>query len=122
MKEVREVRFAETRKGDVLIVAVSGEVGITTSPIFAQKLKDLVATGETRLVLDLGGVTYIGSAGLGAISEMAKSVRQKNGELCLACVHYLNREVMNFFGLMPIVKICDRVDDALKLLNQPKTS
>jgi anti-anti-sigma factor len=104
--------------GDVLIVAFSGEIGITASPAFAQKLKGFVAAGETRLILDLGDVTFIGSAGLGAISDVAKQIRQKKGELCLARVHYLNREVMNFFGLMPIVKICDHVADALKHLGR----
>ena len=113
-----ELRFEETRQGDVLIVAVHGEIGITASSAFQKKLAALVAAGETRLILDLEKTSYITSSGLGAISQAAKDIRQKGGTLCLARVHYLSREVMTFFGLMPIVNICDDIDDALSLLTK----
>jgi anti-sigma B factor antagonist len=116
---VKELRFTASRKGDVLVLGVSGEVGITTSAAFQQKLEKLLAAGEKKLILDLTKTSYIGSSGLGAISRAAKELREKGGELCLASVHYLSREVMKFFGLMPIVRICDTVEEAVKSLRQP---
>ena len=112
--------FAETRRGEVLILAVCGEVGIMTAPAFKQKLADLVAAGEKKVILDLAETSYIASSGLGAISETAKAVRKKGGDLCLARVQYLSREVMNFFGLMPFVKICEDLDEAMRFLNPPQ--
>ena len=116
---VKELQFTQSRKGDVLVLAVSGEVDITTTAAFQRRLEKLLAAGEKKLVLDLTETSYIGSSGLGAISRTAKELRGKGGELCLASVHYLSREVMKFFGLMPIVRICDTVEEALKALEPP---
>ena len=115
------LQFTQTRRGDVLIVAVTGEVSIMTAPAFQKKLVHVVAAGEKKVVLDMAETSYITSSGLGAILEAAKELRKKGGDLCLARVHYLSRELMNFFGIMPVVKICDDIEQALKLLAQPQT-
>ena len=117
---MNELRFSESRRGEVLVLAVSGEVGITTAPIFQRKLAEILATGEKKVILDLAETTYIASSGLGAISQTAKEIRNRGGDLCLARVQYLSREVMNFFGLMPIVKLCKDVEEALKVFDQPE--
>ncbi len=98
-----------------MILAVAGEVGIVSAPVFQRKLAGIVNSGETKLILDLGDTSYISSSGLGAISQAAKDLREKGGGLCLAHVNYLNREVMDFFGLLPVVNICKDVDAAMKV-------
>ena len=116
---MKELRFTETRRDEVLILSVCGEVDMITAPSFRQKLADIMAAGETKVILDLRETSYIASSGLGAISQAAKDIRVKGGELCLARVHYLSREVMKFFGLMPIVRIYDNIEEAVKILQKP---
>ncbi len=41
---------------------------------FRKQLLDLVATGEHRLVLNLGGVDFIDSSGLGALVSVLKNI------------------------------------------------
>lgn len=116
------LRFTETRRGTALVLSVAGEINIATASAFRQKLDEIVATGQTKVVLDLKETSYIGSSGLGAIARAAKQIREKGGELCLARVHYMSKQMMSFFGLLPIIKIFDDVNDALLHFTQSQGS
>ena len=58
----------------VVIVAVTGEIDMVTSPSLEESLRAQLAPPTRHLVVDLAGVTFLGSNGLAAllaISELA---------------------------------------------------
>ena len=61
------------RIGDVSKVAVFGEVDIATVPELNQALAEAVADSPEGLVIDLLGVTFMDSSGLGALIALRHS-------------------------------------------------
>jgi anti-anti-sigma factor len=53
-----------TRENGIAVLAVSGEVDLSTVPAFEAAIVEALASGPKALVLDLSGVDFLASAGL----------------------------------------------------------
>lgn len=72
---------------DTAVVVIAGQLTLGTSLKVADtNLQSLVARGVTKLVLDLSGVPFIDSAGLGALIHTYGLTQEKNGALRLCGV------------------------------------
>ena len=78
------------------------------------KLKDTLNQGKTRLVLDLGEVTYIDSAGLGALVAGYTSAQNQGANLKLANLTKRFREQLHITKLVTVFDVYDNVQDAVK--------
>src|SRR4051812_1487417 len=58
--------------GDVHVVSVAGELDLHTSGDLSAELGDVIARKPRRVVVDLGGVTFLDSTALGALVTAAK--------------------------------------------------
>jgi len=73
--------------GDVAIVDISGRIVLGEgSGLVRETIKDLLGRGELRVVLNVSGVTYLDSSGLGELVGAYASARNKGGEIKLAAV------------------------------------
>lgn len=70
-----------TELGAWCLVAVTGELDLANAPRLRQEVHRLTAGGHARLVLDLSGVEFIDSAGLGVVVGALKRVRTQGGAL-----------------------------------------
>ena len=66
---------------EIVEVAPKGDLDMASATKL--KLQDYLAAGKTRLVLDLGEVTYIDSAALGEVVRAMKRAREAGGDLRL---------------------------------------
>jgi anti-sigma B factor antagonist len=64
-------------------LTICGEVDCFSVSSLWQALEDLLAAGATDLVLDMSGVTFIDSAGLGALIRGYKAAQQRHGSLVI---------------------------------------
>lgn len=69
--------------GTHAIVVVRGEIDAHTAPSLRDRLMGLVDGGVDRLVIDLRGVTFIESVGLGTLVAARKRLRPIEKSLCL---------------------------------------
>lgn len=70
--------LAVEREGGVTVVAPTVKrLDASVAPAFKQAVVALVEGGDTRLVLDLAGVDFLDSSGLGAIVSILKALGQR---------------------------------------------
>ncbi len=65
------------------VVAVGGEIDVYTAPKLREQLVDLVAAGSHHLIVDMEGVEFLDSTGLGVLVGGLKRVRAHDGSLRL---------------------------------------
>ncbi len=68
-----------------------------------------VAEGSRLLVLDLSGLDFVDSFGLGAVVGALKRVRQRGGELALVCPSSRIRRVFEICDLDKILALHDSI-------------
>jgi anti-anti-sigma factor len=113
LEEQMEIENTGKEK-DRFIVAVTGRMDALTAPEFENRLLDWIHSGETRFIVDFGGLEYISSAGLRSILTIAKNLKKKEGELVLCALRNTVKEVFEISGFSTIIPVCNSVDDALK--------
>ena len=65
------------------VVGVRGEVDMVTTPRLHSYLQDRLATTPQRLVVDLSGVSFLGSSGLAVLVECLDGARGRGTDLRL---------------------------------------
>ena len=80
--------------GDTLNIYVEGWLDTLTAPEFHDEVQDL--EGARNVVLDLGGVEYISSAGLRETVALFRTVSAQGGDFS---VHSVRPEVKDVFTL-----------------------
>jgi len=66
------------------LIAVKGEVHVSTAPEFSERLNDAIAKGKTGVVIDMTDVEFIDSTGLSVLLNALRRVTRQQGALALA--------------------------------------
>jgi anti-sigma B factor antagonist len=66
------------------LIAVRGEVHVSTAPEFSERLNDAIAKGKTGVVIDMTDVEFIDSTGLSVLLNALRRVTRQQGALALA--------------------------------------
>lgn len=97
----------------VAIVAPAGRIDTTTSGSVEEAIRKLVDGGSRNVLVDLGGVEYISSAGLRVFLALAKRMRDLRGTLMLCAMTEPVRQVFQLAGFMPLFRVEPTQDAAL---------
>lgn len=99
---------------DVSVLSVHGYVDTTTSAELEESLKRLLKKGRYNIVIDLGGVNYISSAGWGIFISEIKAIRENGGDLKLASMIGDVYEVFELLEFQTILENYDSVTEAVR--------
>ena len=94
------VRAAE----EVTIVDVRGDLDCYTAPQLRAVLVEL-ADGPRRVVLDVGGSTFIDSTGLGVLVGALKRLRQQGGDMTLRSLSPTTERLFEVTGVSKLFQI-----------------
>ena len=103
------------RERGVVIVAVSGDIDISTVARLRERLSGLADGGGT-LIVDLNRVTFIDSAGLGALVGAARRAAARGGSLHAVCARPQTRKLLWLTGVDRRIPLAATVDGALMFL------
>lgn len=95
------------------MLQVDGEVDIYTAPKLREKLVELIDSGNDRIVVDLEGVGFMDSTGLGSLVAGLKRIRERDGELAIVCTKEPVLKVLGITGLDRVFPVHDSVGNAL---------
>jgi anti-sigma B factor antagonist len=96
------------------VVTVYGELDVASAPTLRERLIDLVSGGSHMLVLDLEGLDFLDSTGLGAIISALKRARTNGGDLRLVCTQSRIRRLFEITALDKAFPLFPSLDDAIR--------
>jgi anti-sigma B factor antagonist len=99
--------------GDRTVVVVGGEIDVYTAPKLREQLIDLVSSGQYHLVVDMEGVEFLDSTGLGVLVGGLKRVRAHEGSLRLVCTQERILKIFRITGLTKVFPIHTSVEEAV---------
>lgn len=78
------MEMREERSGDLDVLILKGRLDAAVSKEFKKRLSLLVEEGRVRLVMDLSGVDFIDSSGLGLLVGALRGVTKMGGDIKIA--------------------------------------
>ncbi len=113
--ENHSMKFRDELRGDVGILSLQGKLmGTPETENLHDQVRSLLGQGVKKVVLDMGGVTWLNSMGVSSIMRSYTSVMNSGGQLSLA---NLPEKVQNLFfvtRLIRIFKVYNSVEEAVK--------
>jgi len=94
------------------VLVVTGELDVATAPQLRQEAVRLTTAGHHHLVLDLSGVDFLDSTGLGVVVGVLKRVRTHGGDLAVAGAVDHVRKVFDITRISDVVAMYDTADEA----------
>lgn len=100
-------------RNHISIIKVGGYIDTTTSSELERSLEALLKQGRFYIVVDLGNVDYISSAGWGIFISEIKSIRENGGDLKLVRMVPDVYEIFELLEFHHILDVYDQVSDAV---------
>ncbi|MDZ7291992.1 MAG: STAS domain-containing protein [candidate division KSB1 bacterium] len=98
---------------NIAIIKVGGYIDTTTSAELEHSLDALLRAGTYNIIIDLGNVDYISSAGWGIFISEIKGIREKGGDIKLVRMIPDVYEVFELLEFHYILKAFDAIEDAV---------
>lgn len=112
LQRLPEEKGSPRREGKE-IVAVAPKGGLDMTAASQLKLQDYINAGKSRLILDLEGVDYIDSAGLGEIVRAMKRAREAGGDLRLCSLREEVLRIIEITGLNKAIAVYPTREEAV---------
>ena len=95
--------------GDVTVITVNGDITLNQGGdvLLKDKIQSLLQQGHKKLVLDVGGVSYVDSAGLGQLVQIHATTKSNGGSLRLANVQ---KKLKDLLVVTKLVTVFDSHD------------
>ncbi|MCA1559727.1 MAG: STAS domain-containing protein [Acidobacteria bacterium] len=104
-----KLNIVERQVDDVMVVTLTGQILLDDGDLaFRRQVHDLIGRGCVRIVVDLAGVTYIDSSGVGMLAAKLKTVRESGGDMRL--VHLTSRS-QRLLGMMKLVTVFETFEN-----------
>jgi anti-sigma B factor antagonist len=91
------------------VIAVSGELDAHTAPTLKGRLAHLIEGGTHRLIIDLEGLEFLDSTGLGALLSALKRARAHDGSVDIICTQI---RILRIFKITSLDRVFDIYDSA----------
>jgi anti-sigma B factor antagonist len=100
------------------VLTVAGDLDVATAPALQAELVRASEERANQVVVDLLGVPFIDSVGLGILVEAAKRLKARGGRLRFVCEDRRVARVIEITGLGGLVRLHPTLREALESLEQ----
>jgi anti-anti-sigma factor len=109
------LQISEREVGDITVLTLVGRLVLGEGDDALRECIDaLVRDGRINVVLDLHGITYVDSCGIGALVGKYVTLRNRGGHLRLVCPSDRCRHVLALTHLLPVIECYASEDAALR--------
>lgn len=103
----------ELRKNNISILKLEGEVDVYTSPLLKEKIETLIKAKRPFIVLDLKGLSYMDSTGLGIMLAELMRVRNNGGNMVLVSPQKIIQKILRITNTDVYLKIYQNYEEAI---------
>jgi len=101
------LEITQRETNGIYVLALKGRLVLGDESIgLLAMLDNLLASGATRMVMNLEQVNYVDSAGLGALIEIHRKSKAKGGSLKLCHLRPNLRQALEMARLLPLFETC----------------
>jgi len=102
-------------QGNVAIITVTGDITLNKGGdvLLKDKVQSLIQQGNKNIIIDLGGVAYVDSAGLGQLVHAYATTKNKGGALKLVNVTKKLQDLLVVTKLLTVFETYDNESAAL---------
>ena len=101
------------RDGVTLVRVTEKRLDAAAAPAFKARVSDLIAGGASRIVVDLSGVAFVDSSGLGTLVSALKQLGSR-GDLALAGVQPAVAKLLQLTRLDRVFRTFPTAEDAVR--------
>ncbi|CUS85540.1 anti-sigma B factor antagonist [Candidatus Kryptobacter tengchongensis] len=115
-KEMKEKNFdlKIEERGEVKILKMKGYLDAYTSLQFEEKMKELVESGNYKIVVNMKNLSYISSAGFGVFMAFVDEVRKNGGDIKFCCLPEKIDEIFELLGFKHIFEVLNDENKAIE--------
>ena len=113
-----ELNIRERQAGDVTVLDMDGKITIGEGSVALRSaVRRLIEEGKKKILLNLGGVGYVDSSGIGELVSSYTTTSSKGGQLKLL---NLTQKMEDLLGITKLLTVFDTYDDEATALNSFK--
>src|SRR5690348_15817826 len=110
-----DITISERQAGDVTVVDLEGTVTIGEGSVTLRNaIRRIVGEGKNKILLNLGGVGYIDSSGIGELVSSYTAVKKEGGTLKLL---NLTQKIQDHLAITKLLTVFDTFDDEASALS-----
>ncbi|BAU31431.1 STAS domain-containing protein [Microcella alkaliphila] len=98
--------------GGVVVLKPEGRLNMVAAPAVREAVSSIVDSGRSKVAVDLSGVEFIDSSGLGALISGLKTTRQAGGDLRIAGANDQVKLMLSLTNLERVLTPYDTVENA----------
>ena len=112
-----EVRQVEP---DITVASLTGQLNLGNRLMeFEHAIKQRIQEGSRKMVLDLSGLTFIDSAGLGMVATCSGTMEKNGGQLVVVGAPGKVNEIFELTRLNRVIGVYPDLDSACKAFSEP---
>jgi anti-sigma B factor antagonist len=110
------MQIEQQAAGDVAVIKITGDITLNQGGdvLLKDKVQSLLQQGHKKIVLDLGGVSYVDSAGLGQLVQIHATTKSHGASLRLANVTKRLKDLLVVTKLVTVFDSYDSEAEAVK--------
>jgi anti-sigma B factor antagonist len=108
------MKISRREEGPITVIEPKGKITIGEGDVLLrEEITKLLSEEKKQLVLDLGGISYMDSAGVGELVSVYTSVKNRGGELKLSCLTKKIKDLLQITQLMTIFDTYETTQEAV---------
>jgi anti-sigma B factor antagonist len=107
------MKLDERVSGEVTVITITGEITLSAGGDvqLKDKIQSLLQQGRTKILLDMGNVSYVDSAGLGQLVQASVTASKNGGKLKLLNLTKRLNDLLVVTKLSTVFDVVDKESD-----------
>ena len=109
-----DITISERQAGDVTILDLDGKVTIGEGSVALRNaIRRLLGDGKNKILMNLAGVSYIDSSGIGELVSSYTAINKEGGQLKLLNLTQKLQDLLTITKLLTVFDVYDNEAEAL---------